>query len=100
VLGVRAPQHTEAQQILLQAYQNSQIQDSKWNLVIIQGASGTGKTALVQSIREELQMTHGSMLRWPNDRQAGLHISPGFHHSLQMLIYIRIYRPARVFRPL
>ena len=73
----------EAQHILLEAYQNSQIQDSKWNLVIIQGASGTGKTALVQSLREELQRTNGSMLRWPSDRQAGLQISPGFHDSLQ-----------------
>jgi predicted ATPase len=74
---------SKEQSILLDAYHRSRNQTSQWNLVIIKGASGTGKTSLViDSLREELQKTNGTMLRWTSDRQTVLQISPGFNMAM------------------
>jgi predicted ATPase len=76
----------EQQRSLFDAYNNSRLSQSdtnKVNVIVIKGCSGCGKTALVNSLREELHPTNGTIMEWKSERQALLQINPGFTKALQ-----------------
>ena len=72
------------QRQLLEAYRASQNTKAPQSVVaIINGAAGSGKTALIKSLREHIRNENGSMFCWVFDRQSLLQIGPGFNLAME-----------------
>jgi predicted ATPase len=76
---------TSERRQLLQAYQSSHTSELRSAVVLIKGPAGIGKTALVTSLKEELQRDKGHMLTWKCDRHTLLQIASGFAAAIQNL---------------
>jgi predicted ATPase len=72
----------ERQRCLFDTFNNS-LDNSKGKIIIIKGDTGCGKTALVNSLRDELRQTNGTLLlEWTCERQAMLQLYSRFTNAL------------------
>ena len=72
---------------LLEAYRKSQsATQTRPVIAIIKGSAGSGKTALANSLKDQLQIDNGSMIHWIGDRQSVLQIGSGFSIAIRQWV--------------